>query len=101
MPRRIPTHGATQRIARERQYDRDRRATHRFYCTSRWAKLRQAILARDPLCVECLKRDGRATPATEVDHVIPRDMRPDLEFDPDNLQGLCKQCHGAKTARGL
>lgn len=33
----------------------------------------------------------------EVDHIIPRSVRPDLMYDRDNLQGLCKEHHSQKT----
>ena len=52
----------------------------------------------DMMCEEC-KRQGRITPGEEVDHIIPRQLRPDLTYDPDNLQYLCKPCHQAKTAK--
>ena len=29
--------------------------------------------------------------ATEVDHIVPRRVRPELEFSLENLQGLCKR----------
>jgi len=49
------------------------------------------ILARDPICRIC-----RRAAATEVDHVIPRSRGGD-DAD-DNLQGLCRPCHGTKSA---
>jgi 5-methylcytosine-specific restriction enzyme A len=53
------------------------------------------ILARQPLCMECLKIDV-VRPSTQVDHVIPLHMGgPDTE---DNLQGLCDPCHLLKSA---
>lgn len=56
--------------------------------------LRTALFARDPLCVEC-RRHGRATPATERDHIVPlSDGGPD---DSTNEQGLCAPCHEAKS----
>ncbi|MCB2130917.1 MAG: HNH endonuclease [Rhodobacteraceae bacterium] len=61
----------------------------------RWVKLRDAIMARDGyLCQPC-QRTGRATPATEVDHITPKSR--DGEDDADNLQAICSPCHSAKT----
>ena len=56
-----------------------------------WRKLREAVLARDPLC--CC---GCGAPSTDVDHV---------DGDPsnnsmDNLMGLAHECHSIKTATG-
>lgn len=59
-----------------------------------WRRLRDRVLARDPICQECYKRDY-ITPATDADHINgdPSDnsMR--------NLQGLCHSCHSRKTMR--
>ncbi len=55
----------------------------------RW---RKAVLARDPLCVDCLG-EGRSTLATDADHI---------DGDPFNRQlsngrGLCRKCHNRRT----
>jgi 5-methylcytosine-specific restriction protein A len=62
---------------------------------TQWDKLRPYILARDDyLCQVCSKQD-RTTPASEVDHIIPKaDGGTD---DEDNLQSICIDCHKAKT----
>ena len=61
-----------------------------------WRRLRERVLARDPICQDCYKR-GHIQPATDVDHVSgdPSDnsMR--------NLQGLCHSCHSRKTRREM
>ena len=61
---------------------------------SSWQVLRHRVLARDPLCVSCASR-GAVKEAMEVDHINR------LEFGGDNslanLQGLCVDCHKAKT----
>jgi len=59
-----------------------------------WRKLRERVLARDPICQECYRR-GHITPATDADHVNgdPSDNR------MSNLQGLCHSCHSHKTMR--
>lgn len=68
-----------------------------------WVKLRRVALARDcGLCVPC-KKEGRLTPATEVDHVISkangkRKGMADAAIESlNNLQSICKECHTAKT----
>ncbi|MEW6862414.1 HNH endonuclease signature motif containing protein [Trueperella pyogenes] len=53
-------------------------------------------MAAHPSCEQC-ERDGRITPAAEVDHILPLDRGG--THDEENLQALCKPCHSAKTAR--
>lgn len=51
-----------------------------------------------PLCISCQAK-GLTVPATEVDHIIPK-QPDDIEFwDTSNWQGLCEFCHKSKTAR--
>jgi len=65
--------------------------------TYRWRKAGKAYLKENPLCVHC-QRDGRLTPATEVDHIIPHNGDLKLFWDRSNWQALCKKCHSVKTA---
>jgi 5-methylcytosine-specific restriction protein A len=59
---------------------------------SKWRKLRNYVLALDPMCSHC-KREI----ATEVDHIKRKaDGGTD---DTENLQGLCHECHKVKTLR--
>ena len=57
-----------------------------------WRDLRMMVLRSEPLCRAC----GCA--ADQVDHVIPRSVRPDLLLTRSNLQPLCGKCHARKTA---
>lgn len=60
-----------------------------------WQRLRLMVLRREPLCRTCAEQ-GIVTPATDVDHIIPkRDGGPD-SFE--NLQPLCHSHHSQKTA---
>jgi len=78
-----------------------------MYDCSHWRdRTRPFVLERDPLCKLATLCGGNA-PSTEADHIIPAvkyiaqhggDYR--KFFDPSNLQGACKPCHTAKTARG-
>lgn len=64
--------------------------------TGRRLQVRNARLARHaPLCVECLKA-GRTEAATEWDHIVPLHLG-GLDHE-SNLQGLCHECHQAKTS---
>ncbi len=64
-----------------------------------WRKARAAYLRRHPLCVECQK-EGKLTPATVVDHIIPHRGDSKLFWDESNWQSLCKGCHDRKTGLG-
>ena len=99
MARLIPTLcGRCQHAPCECRHIRsvDQRERDPLLNSGRWKRLCKLILARDPICRAC----GVAI-AREVDHIIPRKARPDLALVMDNLQGLCKQCHGRKTRQGL
>ena len=71
--------------------------TQRGYGSS-WRKLRKRVMDRDSwLCQVCLKA-GRITPATEVDHIIPKSKGGDDSMH--NLQAICRYpCHAEKTQR--
>lgn len=64
---------------------------------ARWRRLRERFLSEHPLYAECLKQ-GRAVPATDVDHIRPHKGNEDLMWDEENLQALCHACHSRKTA---
>lgn len=65
-----------------------------------WRIARLRFLRNNPLCAECL-RQGRITPATVVDHIIPHRGDVNLFWNEQNWQSLCKCCHDQKTAKGL
>ena len=66
---------------------------------TRWRKARKAFLQLHPLCAECMK-EGKLTPATVVDHIVPHRGAPRLFWDEKNWQPLCKDCHDRKTGQG-
>ncbi len=77
-----------------------RRRTDGFYHSTRWRKLRRYALSRDPLCRDPFGEHAEwseVVSATEVDHIVPRRVRPELELALENLQALCKRCHSRKT----
>lgn len=73
---------------------------------SRWQRVRELAIKRDPLCQRCDKRLSEI-----VDHIIPatvaiQQARESGRWPLDkyagyylmsNLQGLCRPCHGKKT----
>ena len=75
--------------------DADPRRTIPLNSTA-WRKLRERVLARDPICQDCYKR-GHITTATDVDHVSGDPSDNSMK----NLQGLCHSCHSRKTRREM
>ena len=64
-----------------------------------WRRARIDFLQKHPLCAEC-QREGKLTPATVVDHIIPHRGDQRLFWDEKNWQPLCKDCHDKKTGSG-
>lgn len=67
---------------------------------AKWRAARKLFLHRHPLCVMC-QAEGRLTPATVVDHIIPHRGDQKLFWDQTNWQPLCAAHHNQKTGRGL
>jgi len=73
------------------------------YNSARWRRTREFVLNNNPFCVICASKYDKITRAVDVDHIINLTdifLSGNFEkaFDVDNLQGLCKLCHGIKTA---
>ena len=66
------------------------------YNKANWKSLRSAVLQEEPLCQACLYR-GRVEPASQVDHIVPISVEPELSWSIENLWGLCASCHSRKT----
>lgn len=95
----MPTR-ARQPTPRWGQGKAESKAEHkRLYDRQAWRKGSKAYLIDHPLCVECEKQ-GKATAATCVDHIVPHRGNEVLFASVSNWQGLCDSCHGKKTARG-
>ena len=92
---RCPEH---RRQDNRRLYERRGTLKQRGY-GSRWPKVRQAVLSREPLCRLCAAA-GRVTAANVADHIVPKPKGVE-DYDLTNLQALCVPCHNAKSAREL
>lgn len=69
-----------------------------FYRSARWMRVRDLKRKRNPLCEVCESK-GRVVPLAIIHHVVPwKDGGP--KFDADNLQSLCRPCHGAAHGTG-
>lgn len=101
MPKRPPVHKPhAQRSEKQRRAEIDARrgsSSARGY-DAVWRKLRKVYLIKNPLCVFC-EEEGKLTPATVVDHIVPIAQAPVLRLDPKNLRSLCKPHHDARTAK--
>lgn len=93
----ITQHGRC--LAHARQADRARGSAHqRGYGHRHRTGFREAVLARDPICVLCLR-----APSAHADH-HPLSRRELLRrgLDPNDAKrgrGLCRSCHSAETAQ--
>lgn len=99
MPDRIPYHKPFGSRASKAAYARapERKADQAFYDSAAWKRTRTAKLAINPLCEPCQAR-GEITPAEQVHHKVERKARPDLAYEMDNLESVCRPCHNAKRA---
>lgn len=82
---------------RQRKQDQVRGTAHQRGYNARWRRARTHYLLRNPICVECLKKD-RVSASTVVDHIIPHEGDMILFWNRSNWQALCKTCHDIKTA---
>lgn len=100
MAKRVPTYQPMVMAKVRRAYEASpgRKADKLFYKSSSWRRCRESMLATSPLCADCLAREI-LTPALPVHHIQERKDRPDLAYEPDNLQALCAACHNAKRTR--
>ena len=92
-------HEKTTRRWGSKAKDKEKTPEGKRIYDARWTKFRNHYF-RNPakvFCVEC-KRQGALVIATDLDHITPLAVRPDLKYDEANLQPLCKSCHSRKTA---
>jgi 5-methylcytosine-specific restriction enzyme A len=81
-----------------RTYDNNRGTAAQRGYNSKWRKARLGYLKKHPLCVQC-ECEGKLTPATVVDHIIPHKGDKQLFWDKNNWQSLCAHHHSIKTAK--
>lgn len=70
----------------------------RMYHSKFWRVARKMHIQENPMCVHC-NRANITRAATDVDHITPHEGNYKLFTDPNNLQSLCKSCHGKKTIK--
>ncbi len=64
-----------------------------FYKSTRWKKLRAAVLRRDGYLCQEAKRYGKLLAASTVHHIFPRDKYPQYQYEPWNLISLSAEYH--------
>lgn len=70
------------------------RETDPFYNTTRWKRLRQAILRRDKYQCQISKREKfLPDQAMVVHHILPREIFPEYQWEPWNLISLSMANH--------
>lgn len=90
----------TRRLQQNRSHDARRRASkpwRKWYHTTRWRRMRQAQLRRQPYCVLC-RAQGKTRFATVADHVKPHRGDPEL-FCVGELRSLCEEHHNRDSQR--
>lgn len=62
-----------------------------------WQKLRYNVLRKsDGRCSCCGRSKKEHNVVLHVDHIKPKSLYPELEFDENNLQVLCDDCNFGK-----
>ena len=106
MPKAARTHGSKARsLHRKRGTSKP---GHPLYTKAKWNGkygLRLRHLSKHPFCVVC-REQGKSTiecipKVAVVDHIIPHRGRPEIFFDEDNLQTMCKPHHSQKTVQDM
>jgi 5-methylcytosine-specific restriction enzyme A len=81
-----------------RELDRKRENSHKRGYNKRWERARKFFLRRNPICIECKRRDV-ITLANVVDHIKPHKGDKKLFWNELNWRALCSACHNKKSAR--
>ncbi len=95
--------GRCAKCSRKKQRQEDsepaRREAHRFYNSERWRATSAAYKREHPLCERC-GAQGFVSRSEETHHIKSHKEHPELAYDWDNLEALCKACHGKENAYG-
>ena len=67
--------------------------------SAKWKHVREAVLRRDNYLDAVAVRYGKRREATHVHHIFPRELFPDLTFEPWNLISVSTETHNQLHAR--
>lgn len=76
-----------------------RRASHKWYYTARWKRLRWDVLVEANFTCQRCGRIEADTSRLIADHIRPHRGDPELFWDRENLQCLCDTCHSGDKQR--
>ena len=81
-----------------KRYEQQRGSAAQRGYDSKWRRARAQWLAEHPWCAAC-EAQGRQTPATMVDHIVPHRGDLKLMWNRRNWQSLDDHCHAVKRQR--
>ena len=84
----------TQPKSRGRCDDKQELTSYRY---QRWR--RSQMIDANWMCAKC-RANGVIELATQLHHIQPRHLRPDLIMDEDNVLPLCDACHEKEHTNG-
>lgn len=75
------------------------KATRELVNDVRWKEFRLVILRRDGYACQNHLRIGAVitSRSNPVDHIVPRDVAPNLVWSAENCETLCPNCHNRKS----
>lgn len=76
-------------------FERSRGTTAERGYDSAHERLRAQVLREEPFCQ--IRTHCQGAVATEMDHVIPIRLAPELRLERSNVQSACKPCNAAKA----
>ena len=91
---------AEAKVEHERRYDKARgSATKRGY-DKKWSDFSERYRKHPDhaLCVDC-RAEKHLEPTTQVHHLIPPEVRPDLKYAAENLVPLCLAHHNKRHGK--
>ncbi len=95
----MPYKAPTFRPARKKRLPESRPSPSARGYDARWVAFRSATISSNPerwlRCTACRKYVSDPS-QIHIDHITPL-AQGGAKYDPDNLQPLCKWCHGRKT----
>ena len=86
--------GHCRQHAAQRERQRPNGAIRKLYATARWKRLRQWVLATQPVCADCT-----VAPAGDVHHAVAH-RGDEARFWSGPFVGLCHDCHSTRTRAG-
>ena len=96
----MPTLNITKKTKKEtnqRNQTASREVRMKAYNNTEWRRLRETYIREHALCEICLSK-GKVVPAEDVHHKQSPfqngEVNNNLLLDYNNLQALCKECHG-------